>query len=106
MDAFTALADPTRRQIIEVLASGERSAGELANRFEISQPAVSQHLRSLREVGIVHVRPDAQRRIYSLRREGLAEVDTWLGEVGRFWSERLERLEQVLLEEDKESKQE
>ena len=71
MDAFLALADPTRRQIIESLANGESAFGELADQFDMSRPAVSQHLKVLREAGLVHVRKDAQRRIYRLNAEGL-----------------------------------
>ncbi len=99
MDPFLALSDPTRRHIIETLAAGERSFGELAGRFEISRPAVSQHLKVLRETGIVAVRPEAQRRYYRLSEDGLDEVDEWLGKVRRFWSGRLDRLEQVLNDE-------
>ena len=100
MDTFAALADPTRRQIIESLAAGESSFGDLAKRFEMSRPAVSQHLRVLREAGIVTARAAAQRRIYSLNTEGLAEVETWLGRLREFWTPRLDRLEQLLGETD------
>lgn len=98
MDTFTALADPTRRQIIESLAAGERSFGSLAERFEMSRPAVSQHLKVLREAGIVAARADGQRRIYRLTNSGLDEVDAWLEKVRVFWSRRLDRLEEVLSE--------
>ena len=96
MDRFLALADPTRREIIESLAAGERSFGELAGRFEMSGPAVSQHLKVLRETGLVAVRADAQRRIYSLDSSGLAEIDKWLTKVRSFWPDRLDKLEQEL----------
>lgn len=98
MDTFTALADPTRRQIIESLAAGEHSFGSLAGRFEMSRPAVSQHLKILREAGIVTARADGQRRIYRLTDAGLDEVDAWLEKVRVFWSQRLDRLEEVLSE--------
>ena len=98
MDTFVALADPTRRSIIESLAAGERSFGELADQFEMSRPAVSQHLKVLREAGIVAARADAQRRIYRLSDEGLDELDAWLAKVRAFWSPRLDRLEQILNE--------
>ena len=98
MDTFVALADPTRRSIIESLAVGERSFGELADQFEMSRPAVSQHLKVLRDVGIVSARADAQRRIYRLSDEGLDELDAWLANVRAFWAPRLDRLEQVLSE--------
>ncbi len=96
MDTFVALADPTRRRIIESLASGETSFGALADQFEMSRPAVSQHLKVLRDAGIVTSRADAQRRIYRLSDDGLSEVDTWLGKVQKFWSQRLDKLEEVL----------
>ncbi len=98
MDTFTALADPTRRRIIESLAVGETSFGEIADRFEMSRPAVSQHLKVLREAGIVTARVDAQRRIYRLTDEGLDEIETWLNKVREFWTQRLDRLEQLLSE--------
>ncbi len=100
MDAFTVLADPTRRQIIESLCLGERAFGEIAEQFEMSRPAVSQHLKVLRDADIVTVRAEAQRRIYGLNNEGLDEVDEWLQKVRRFWSSRLDKLEQALREEE------
>ena len=100
MDTFIALGDPTRRQIIESLALGEASFGELADKFEMSRPAVSQHLKVLREAGIVSSRADAQRRIYRLSDGGLDEIDAWLGKVQKFWSQRLDKLEQLLGEPD------
>lgn len=96
MDAFVALADPTRRQIVESLAAGECSFGSLAEQFEMSRPAVSQHLKVLREAGIVAARVDAQRRIYRLEADGLGDIDAWLARVRGFWSSRLDRLEQAL----------
>ena len=96
MDTFTALADPTRRRIIESLAAGETSFGELACKFEMSRPAVSQHLKVLRDAGIVSARADAQRRIYRLNDDSLDEVEAWLGKVRDFWSQRLDKLEQLL----------
>jgi DNA-binding transcriptional ArsR family regulator len=100
MDIFIALADPTRRQIIESLAIGETSFGALADQFEMSRPAVSQHLKVLRDAGIVTSRADAQRRIYRLSDDGLDEIDAWLGKVQKFWTQRLDRLEQLLGEPD------
>lgn len=96
MQAFAALADPTRRRIVEMLAGGERSAGDIARKFAITQPAVSQHLRALREAGVVRVRHDAQRRIYSLEGRALAEIDAWLSRYRAFWSSHLDTLERVL----------
>ena len=102
MDAFTVLADPTRRRIIETLAVGEAAAGEIAGKFEISGPAVSQHLKVLREAGIVEVRTDGQRRIYRLADDGLNDVDAWLARVRKFWKPRLDKLEQALGDEEQE----
>lgn len=99
MDAFLALADPTRRDLVEMLAAGERSFGELADEFPMSRPAVSQHLRVLRDAGIVVSRPDAQRRIYRLNDGGLDEIDAWLDKVRTYWAPRLDRLEQALNED-------
>ena len=94
-----ALADPTRRQIIQSLASGETAFGDIAEQFEMSRPAVSQHLKVLREAGLVAVRRDAQRRIYRVEASGLREVDEWLEKVRRFWDGRLDDLERVLQEQ-------
>ena len=100
MDTFTALSDPTRRRIIESLALGESSFGELADKFEMSRPAVSQHLKALREAGIVSSRADAQRRIYRLSDDSLDEVEAWLRKVREFWNQRLDRLETLLAVEE------
>ena len=100
MDTFTALADPTRRQIVESLAVGETSFGELADKFEMSRPAVSQHLKVLREAGIVSARAEAQRRIYRLSDNSLDELERWLSTVRKFWTQRLDKLEHVLGESD------
>lgn len=102
MESFTALADPTRRRIIEILAEGPRPAGELARAFAVSAPAVSQHLKVLREAQLVRVRVEAQRRIYELDAAGLLELQGWLDGVTRFWGGRLDALEQRLREADAE----
>ena len=96
MDAFEALADPTRRQIIEMLCERERSAGELVESFTISQPAISRHLRVLRESGLAQYRGDAQRRIYSLNPTPLSEINRWLDRYRSLWPHRLDRLEEHL----------
>jgi DNA-binding transcriptional ArsR family regulator len=93
---YDALADPTRRHVIELLAERERTAGELASAFTVSRPAVSRHLRVLREAGIVRAREEAQRRIYSLEPKPLEELDRWLESVRRFWLDRLDGLERHL----------
>lgn len=100
MEAFAALADPTRRHIVELLADGERSAGDLARRFTLTQPAVSQHLRALRDAGLVRARRDAQRRMYSIDPRGLAEIDAWLSRYRRFWTTHLDALERALYDEE------
>jgi DNA-binding transcriptional ArsR family regulator len=100
MEAFAALADPTRRQIVDLLAGGERSAGDLARRFTLTQPAFSQHLRVLRDAGLVRARRDAQRRMYSINGRGLAEIDAWLSRYRSFWNTHLDALERALNEED------
>jgi DNA-binding transcriptional ArsR family regulator len=87
------LAEPTRRRIVELLAEGERTAGEIASQFPTSRPGVSRHLRVLREHGLVRAREDAQRRLYSLDPAPLEELDEWLQRYRRFWTNRLEALE-------------
>jgi DNA-binding transcriptional ArsR family regulator len=96
MNAVAALADPTRRTIVELLAESELDAGQIATRFSISRPAVSRHLRVLRELGLVRVRPEAQRRVYSLEPAPLAELDAWLGRYRGFWENRLDALDTEL----------
>lgn len=93
MEALAALADPTRRRIVELLADGDRDAGEIASFFDVSRPAVSRHLRVLREHGLVRSRGVAQRRVYTLDPAPLAEVDAWLARYRRFWENRLDALD-------------
>jgi DNA-binding transcriptional ArsR family regulator len=90
--ALEALADPTRRTIVELLASGERSAGEIAAQFETSRPGVSRHLRVLREQGLVRAREDGRLRFYSLDPGPLEELDEWLARYRSFWTNRLDAL--------------
>jgi DNA-binding transcriptional ArsR family regulator len=94
--AFDVLGDPVRRRILELLADGERSAGAVTDavraEFGISQPAVSQHLRVLREAGFATVRPDGARRLYAVRAAPLREVDVWLDRFRRFWAPHLDAL--------------
>ena len=93
MDAvLQALADQSRRTVLEILRDHPATAGELADALPIARPGVSRHLRVLREAGLVDVRQEAQRRIYSLRPEGLAEVDEWLGDYRALWQNRLDAL--------------
>ena len=93
MPVFDALADPTRRRLLELLATGERSAGELAGQFDISRPGVSRHLRVLREAGLVRARGAGQRRLYSVDPAPLAEVEEWLDRWRGFWAQRLDALD-------------
>jgi DNA-binding transcriptional ArsR family regulator len=93
VNALEALADPTRRRIVELLADGERTAGELASHFRTSRPGVSRHLRVLREQGLVRTRAEAQRRVYSLDPTPLAELDAWLARYRSFWTNRLDALD-------------
>jgi len=90
---MAALADPTRRRIVELLRDSEVSAGELGERFAISQPGVSRHLRVLREAGLVRVRVDGQRRLYALEPGPLAELDRWLEPFRAAWAQRLDALD-------------
>jgi len=101
MDRFVAIADPTRRRIVELLGSGEQTAGTIGTHFPISAPAISQHLRTLRESGLVRVRVDGQRRIYSLDPDGFAEMEAWFARMRGFWSGSLDALDRELKKEDK-----
>lgn len=92
-DAFEALADPIRRRLLELVTRRESTAGELAAEFDVSRPAVSRHLRVLRESGLVDWRGDGQRRLYRLRPAGLAEVDHWLERTRDAWADRLDAFE-------------
>jgi DNA-binding transcriptional ArsR family regulator len=96
--AYAALAEPSRREILDLLRDGERSVNELVARLELSQPGVSKHLKVLREAGLVEVRPEGKRRWYGLRAEPLAEVAEWLEPYRRHWNARLDALERHLEE--------
>jgi DNA-binding transcriptional ArsR family regulator len=90
--AFAALADPTRLRIVELLADREMAAGEIARRFDMTAPAVSQHLKILRSAELIRVRTDAQRRIYALEPRGLADLDAWLSRYRHVWNDRRDAL--------------
>ena len=98
MTTFDALADPMRRHILDLLRERPRLVGELADLLSISQPGISKHLRMLREVGLVRVRQDAQRRWYELRPDPLVEVHEWLESYRHFWDERFNRMDDLLQE--------
>src|SRR2546423_14511507 len=94
--AFEVLAEPNRRRILDLLRTKERPVGELVGKLAMSQPAVSKHLRVLRDAGFVEARVDAQRRVYRIRPEPLMEVDAWLTPFRRFWSTHVDALERHL----------
>lgn len=98
--AFQAIADPTRRAILDHLTAGELGAGEIARRFDVSRPAVARHVRVLRKAGLVRERRAAQMRFYSLEPRGLAEVDRWLAPYRLFWAARLTDLKSFVENQD------
>jgi DNA-binding transcriptional ArsR family regulator len=98
MSAYAALAEPHRRQILDLLRGGEQQVGDLVKRLDLSQPGVSKHLKVLREAGLVVARADGKHRLYALRPEPLAEVDQWLEPYRIYWSQRLDALERHLEE--------
>ena len=101
MNAFGVLAQPQRRQILDLLLDGEKPVSVLVGRLGLSQPNVSKHLRALREAGLVAVRVDAQRRLYRLEPAALAELDEWLAPYRRLWPRRLDALESYLDDKEK-----
>ena len=94
--ALHVLAEPRRQAILDFLRDGERPVGDLVHHLELSQPAVSKHLRVLKDAGLVEARTDAQRRLYRIRTEPLIELDAWLASYRRLWASHLDRLEQHL----------
>ena len=96
MTAYTAVAEPSRRRILDLLRDGERSVNDLVQRIGLSQPGVSKHLRVLRDAGLVEVRPEGRQRWYALRAEPLAEVDEWLEPYREYWTRHLDALERHL----------
>lgn len=96
LDAFQALADPTRRRIVEALSVGEQQVNDVVGKLDIHQSGVSRHLRILLEAGFVHVRPDGPRRLYSLRPEPFQELDAWLAGYRSLWENRLDRFGEAL----------
>jgi DNA-binding transcriptional ArsR family regulator len=98
MEVFEAIAQPTRREILRLLAGGERSAGDVASHFAVTQPAISQHLKVLRETGLVGERREGTRRLYSVRAEGLDDLHSFLADV---LPGRLERLKQAVEEDER-----
>ena len=100
MTAFEVVAEPKRRLILDLLAQGELPVGELVRRLRMSQPAVSKHLKVLRDAGLVISRVDAQRRVYSIDPAPLAEIDAWINRYRAFWTNKLDELEAHLDKED------
>ncbi|HSW48478.1 MAG TPA: metalloregulator ArsR/SmtB family transcription factor [Candidatus Saccharimonadales bacterium] len=100
MDMFSALAEPTRRDILELLAnSGQMSAGEIYEKFTVSHPAISQHLKVLKDAELVLVEKKAQKRIYSINQDSIKEFDEWVNKLGKMWSDKFDQLDKVLEEE-------
>lgn len=104
MQSLTAIADPTRRRIVELLAVRERTAGELVDAFDLSAPAISQHLNILREAGLVTTRAEGPTRIQSLNPAGFDDLEAWLQKTRSVWSRRLDALERELRREDEANK--
>jgi DNA-binding transcriptional ArsR family regulator len=100
MQSLLAIADPTRRRIVELLATRDRTAGELVDEFDMSAPAISQHLNVLREAGLVTTRVEGQSRIQTLNPAGLDDIGAWLERTRNFWSQRLDALERELKADD------
>jgi DNA-binding transcriptional ArsR family regulator len=105
-DAFNAVAEPRRREILDFLAAGERPVNDLVELTGLGQPQVSKHLRVLREVGLVEAREEGRRRVYRLNGEALRPIFDWVSRYQRFWEERFERLDDVLEDLKKAEKQE
>ncbi len=100
MDVFSALADDTRRDILEMLARrGKLSASNIYRKFDVTHPAISQHLKILREAKLVDVKKQAQRRIYQINPKKITELEGWLRQMTKTWNERFERLDKILAKE-------
>jgi DNA-binding transcriptional ArsR family regulator len=97
-DAFNAVAEPRRRQILDLLAGGERPVNDLVEALSLAQPQVSKHLRVLREVGVVAVREDGRQRLYRLNGSALKPIHDWVSNYERLWSDRFDQLDAVLEE--------
>jgi DNA-binding transcriptional ArsR family regulator len=104
-DAFNAVAEPRRRQIVDLLAGGEMPVGEMVERLGLAQPQVSKHLRVLREVGLVEVREEGRRRVYRLNGRPLKPIHDWVSSYERLWQERFDELDVVLEELKKEEEE-
>jgi DNA-binding transcriptional ArsR family regulator len=105
VQSLLAIADPTRRRIVELLAARDRTAGELVGEFDVSASAISQHLKVLREAGLVTVRAEGQSRVQALNPDGLGELEAWLENTRSVWSRRLDALERELRADDRRNEQ-
>jgi DNA-binding transcriptional ArsR family regulator len=101
LDVFQALADPTRRRIVQALRKGEHQVNDIVANAGVHQSGVSRHLRILHEAGFVSVRPDGQRRLYALRQEPFREIEDWLKQYQNLWDDRLDRFEAALEKKNK-----
>ena len=105
MDIFNALADPTRRRILEILGKrGELTASDISAQFNMSAPAISQHLKALREAGLVVMEKNAQQRLYRINLTAMVQLQTWAERLAQMWQERFDRLDEVLKEEKRKLK--
>jgi DNA-binding transcriptional ArsR family regulator len=96
VQTLSALADPTRQRIVQMLSAGAMSSGDIARRFDMTAPAVSQHLKTLRDARLVKVRAEAQKRFYELDQEGVMEIADWVNDLRKFWAGKLDALEAEL----------
>ncbi len=100
MDTFSALADPNRRHIIELIAArGQLSATDISDKFKVSPPAISQHLKILRQAKLVDMEKQAQKRIYTINTKSLVELETWVHKMTKMWNARFDRLDELLADE-------
>ncbi|TGM62408.1 ArsR family transcriptional regulator [Leptospira meyeri] len=98
MNAFAVLADETRREIVRLVAkNGELTSSEISQNFPMSPPAVSQHLKLLKDAKILHVKKEAQKRIYSLNQQGMKEMEDWILEIKNLWTKRLDKLDRYVI---------
>ncbi|MCL4258933.1 MAG: winged helix-turn-helix domain-containing protein [Anaerolineales bacterium] len=104
MNAFVALADPTRLRIFELIAQGEKSVGEIVSRFSFKAPTISQHLKVLKQANLVQVRAEGQKRYYAVNQVELEHMQAWLNKMRKQWNTHLDALEQVLKDEKQKAK--
>jgi DNA-binding transcriptional ArsR family regulator len=105
IETFAALAEPNRLRIVELLRTGARPVGDIGTALHLAQPQVSKHLRVLKDAGLVHVEPRAQQRLYGLRAQPLRELDRWLDRYRALWAERMDQLDELVAELDRNDKE-